>query len=98
VRRRDRQGPFLLAVEIRREAADIVHFRHDDPGAVDHLFAGGRDAAQALALAREQLHPELLLEELELLADPRLRRVQLFRCLRDIQPVVDDRQQIFQLL
>ena len=41
---------------------------------------------------------EFFLEQLELFADPRLRRVQPFCRCSDVQPVIDDRKQIFQLL
>ena len=55
-------------------------------------------AAEALSLAHEQLQPEFFLEQLQLFAHPRLRRVQPFSSCSDVQPVVDNRKQIFQLL
>jgi hypothetical protein len=64
----------------------------------DHLFPGHGDAAEALALAREQLQPEFLLEELQLLADTRLGGIQPFGGRGDVQAVVGDRQQVFELL
>src|SRR5690606_29784141 len=53
---------------------------------------------EALALAGEELHAELGLELLQLLADARLARIQPFRGSGDVQPAVDDADQILELL
>ena len=98
MRRRDRQRAFFFVVIVGRETADVVDFLHDQARALDDLIAGRGDAAQALALARKQLQPEFFFEQLELLADTRLRRVQTLGSRRDVQPVIDNRKQILELL
>ena len=98
VRRRDGQRPFFLVKVIGGQAADILHFLHDEPRPLYHLLTGSGNVAEALALARKQLQTQFLLEELQLFADAGLGRVQAFRGRSDVQPVVGDRQQVFELL
>ncbi len=98
MRRCDRQRAFFLVVVVGRQATNILHFLHDDPGTLDDLLARSSDSAQALALARKQLQSQLLLEQLQLFADPRLRRIEPLGRGGYVQPVVDDRQQVFELL
>src|SRR5690606_515459 len=89
--------PLLLAQAVR-QAAYRFHFPHDRARPLDDEIAGRRDPVEALALTGEQLNPELLFQELELLADARLRGVEAIGGGRDVEAVVDDRQQVFQLL
>ena len=98
VRRRDGQRPFFLVKVIGGQAPDILHFLHDEPRPLYHLLTGSGNVAEALALARKQLQTQFLLEELQLFADAGLGRVQAFRGRSDVQTVVGDRQQVFELL
>ena len=69
-----------------------------DARALNHLSPAAVTPSEAFALAGEYLHAQFFLEQLELLADAGLRRVQALSSGRDVQAVVDDRKQIFQLL
>ena len=53
VRGRDRQGAAVGLAQIRRGAADVLHFAQDAAGARDDFLAGGGDAGQRAALALE---------------------------------------------
>ena len=92
--RGNRQRAFFLVVVIRCQAANVFDLLHDQPCTFDHLATRRGYSAEAFALAYEKLQPELFLEQLELLAYPRLRCVKPFgrRCY--IQSIIDDRQQI----
>src|SRR6185503_4051803 len=67
-------------------------------GSRDDLASGRRDRRQTLALAREELHSELGLELLQLLADPRLAREQTVGRRRDVQAAVGDTHEVLELL
>jgi len=57
---------------------------------IDHLLPCRGDAGEIASLAHEDLKPQLVLEELDLLAHARLRGVQLVRRRRDVEPVLRD--------
>jgi hypothetical protein len=80
------------------KAADALHFMHDQPSVCDNLLSrrGGRD--QASAIPYEQLHPELFLEQSQLLADAGLRGIQVIRRIRNVQAVIRHTQEISELL
>ena len=65
--------------------------------ALDHLLASRGERVEALAAPREQREAELVLELLELLAQRRLRGVDLLRGLRDVESGIDDGEQAAQL-
>ena len=58
----------------------------------------GRDAREIAPLAHEDLEAQLVLEQLDLLADARLRGVQLLRGGRDVQAALRHRREIAQLV
>jgi hypothetical protein len=93
-----RQRPLLLPGHVAGEAADVLHFAHDPAGAADHFPAGRGDGRQALALAGEELHAKLLLQQLELLADSRLARIQAVSGGRDVEATVGNGHQVPELL
>ncbi len=98
VSRGDRQRAVELGGEVAREARDVADLAEDLARACDHLAARGRDGGEALALAREQLHAELRLELLELLADAGLARIEPLGGGRDVEPAVRDAYEILELL
>jgi hypothetical protein len=63
----------------------------------DDLAARGRDRGQALALAREELHPELGFELLQLLTDTGLARVKALGRRGDVQAAIGDSDEVLQL-
>ncbi len=98
VRGRDRQRATLLVLEIVGKALDVLHLAQDPDRAVDDLLPGGSDARQVAAVADEDLETELVLEQLDLLADARLRRVQLLGRRRDVEAGLGDRGEVAQLV
>ena len=98
VRRRDRQRAVELGREIARETRDVADLAQNLARPGDDLAAGRRDRGQALALAREELHAELGLELLQLLADAGLAREQPFGGRRDVQAAVGDADEVLELL
>ena len=97
VRRGDRQRTVELGGEVAREARDVADLAQDLARACDYLAARGRDGGEALALAREQLHAELRLELLELLADAGLARIEPLGGGRDVEPAVRNAYEILEL-
>ncbi len=75
----DRQGALLLVGELLGDLLDALDLAQDLPRGIDDSLAGRRDPRQVLAAAGEYLHPQLVLEQADLLADPRLRGVQALR-------------------
>ena len=98
MRGRDRQGAVFLRHQFTAEAADVVDVAGDLAGVFDNAAAGRRQCLQGLALAGKQLHADFLLELAQLLADARLAGKQAFGGGRDVEPVVNDAQQVLELL
>ena len=67
-------------------------------GALDDLLPGGGDARQVAPLAHEDLEAELVLEQLDLLAHPGLRGVQLVRRGGDVETALGDGGEVTQLV
>src|SRR4030095_3529444 len=61
-------------------------------------IAGRRQRGKAFALAHEDAHTELVFQLPDLFRDAGLRRVQRFGGIGDVEPVVDDRAEVAQLL
>ncbi len=98
VRGRDRQRAGVLAAEFVGDALQVGDFAQRAARGGDHDLAGRRERRQALALAHEDRQAELVLELPDLLADAGLRREQRFRRHGYVEPVVDHRAEIFDLL
>ena len=98
MRGRDRQRAAVGLAQLRRGAANILHFTQDAGGARDDFLARVGGARQRAALALEQLEAEFLLQQLELAADSGLRGVQLPRGRGDVQAVFMNCHEIAQLL
>jgi hypothetical protein len=71
-----------------------VCFLQDFQRPLDDLLPGRSDPRQVAALADEDLESELILEQLDLLADPGLRRMQLLGGRRDVQAALGHRGQV----
>src|SRR5690242_15942019 len=72
VRRADRQASLALIAQLGREAADSARLLQYAHGALDDLLSGGSNAREIAPFAYEDLESELVLEQLDLLADARL--------------------------
>ena len=72
VRRADGQASPALVAQLCRQVPDALGFLQDSQSAVDDLLARRRDARQIASLAHEDLEAQLILEQLDLLADARL--------------------------
>ncbi len=98
MRGRDGERPGVLALEFRADPLEIVEFLQRAPrGRDDHLAARGQ-RGQPLALANENRHAELVFELPDLFADARLRSEQGIGSHRHIQPMIDHRAEITELL
>jgi len=71
-------------------AGDVLHLGEDSPRGIEDALAGGRDAVQMLAVAFEDEHAKLVLEQADLLADAGLRCMQRLRGGGDIEPPTSD--------
>ena len=98
VRRADRERAARLVAQLLRQALDALDFAQDPQRPLDDLLAGGRDLREVAAVARKDLKAELVLEQLELLADARLRSVQFLRGGSDVESVLGDRREVAQLM
>ena len=97
VRRRDREVALLLRVVVVVDRVQVVDVVQDPLRDLDHLAAGIGQADDAIPLALEDLEAELRLEQLDLLAHPRLRGVQRVRRGRDVIAVAVHFDDVFQL-
>jgi len=85
-------------VVLRGQAFDALRLLQDAQRPVDHLLAGGGDTGEIAALAHENLEAELILQQLDLLADARLGGMQLLGGCRDVQPTLGNGREIAQLV
>jgi hypothetical protein len=95
---RQHQAPGRSAGELRAGPLEIVGFAQDALGDRQHRLARLGQAAEALAAALEDRHPQFLLEQLDLLGNARLRRIQSLGRLRNIQTLALDFDNVTQLL
>src|ERR1700735_577875 len=72
MRRPDRQTSPTLIPQLRRQIADALGFLKNPERAIDDLLPRRRDAREVAAFANEDLEAQLVLEQLDLLADTRL--------------------------
>ena len=94
----DREASLPLVAQLRREVADALGLLQDLQRPLDHLLPGGGDAGEIAPLAHEDLKAQLVLQELDLLAHPRLRGVEFVRRGRDIEPALGDGGEVAQLV
>src|SRR5690606_16502790 len=85
VRGADGERAAAVAALLVRQTLDALDLLEDLERPLDDLLPRRRDARQGSALAQEDGKAELVLELLELLADPRLRGVQPLRGGGDVQ-------------
>jgi hypothetical protein len=98
MRGRNGQRSRVLALELGADEAQVVELLQRPPCRCDDDLAAGGQRREALALTNENRHAELVLELTNLLADPGLRREQRLSCGGDVQPMIDDRAKVAQLL
>ena len=98
VRGADRQAPPALVAQLRGQLPDALRLLQDVQRPVDDLLAGRGDAGEVAALADEDLEAQLVLEQLDLLADPGLGGMQLLGRGGDVQPALRDGGQVTQLV
>ncbi len=98
MRGRDRKLAFILAAKLVCDPLQVADLDERATRGRDDDRAGRRKLGEPLALADEDFDAELVLELADLLADSRLRRVERFRGVRDVEAVIDDRAEVFELL
>ena len=98
VRGRDRERAARLVLELLGQVLDVADLAQDADRAVDHLLPGRRDPREVAPVAHEDLEAELVLEQLDLLADARLRGVQLLRRGGDVETGLGDGREIAELM
>jgi len=85
VRGRDLEDALVAARHAPGDLRQVLRLEQHAPNDIERLLARFRQAQQALAAAHEQLHPELVLEVLDVLADARLGGEQRARHLGQIE-------------
>src|SRR5205085_7192700 len=85
----DRQRAGILLRELVADALEVVDLAHDDLDRLEHLLARLGDAAQALAVAGEDVHAELAFELEDRFGDAGLRREQRLGGLGEVQVLPD---------
>ena len=98
MRRGDGERSGVLALEFGADVAQVIDLLQRTPRGCDDDLAAGGQGRKALALTNENRHAELLLELTYLLAYSGLRSEQRLRCSGDVEPMVDDRAKVTQLL
>src|SRR5258708_11332508 len=98
MRSADGKASRALVPKLGRKVADTLGFLKDPECAVDDLLAGRRNPREIAAFAHEDLKAQLVLEQLDLLADAGLRRVQLLGGRRDVETALGHRGEITQLV
>ena len=98
VRGRDGQRSRVFALELGADATQVIELLQRPPRRRDDDLAAGGQRREALALANENRHAELIFELTDLLADPRLRREQRLCRGGDVEAMIDDRTEVAQLL
>ena len=92
------QPAAVAGSEVGAGPLQVLGFAQDAPGDVQHHLPGLGDAGKALAAALENGHPELVLEQLDLLGNARLRGIERLRRLRNIESLALDFDDVTQLL
>jgi len=66
----------LSCAELLADALQVAHLAHDHLDALEHVFTWLGDALEALAVAREDVHAQLIFQFQDGLGNARLRGVQ----------------------
>jgi hypothetical protein len=98
VRGADRERAGAVVLEVRGDAADVLHLAQHAHGAFDHALAGRSHLRQRAAMPHEDLETQLILELPQLFADGRLRGVELGGGGGDVQVALRDGGEESQLL
>ena len=94
----DGQGALALVGELLGDLLDAFALAQDLAGGLDDTFAGRGHPGQVLAAAGEDLDPQLVFEQADLLADAGLRGIETLGRGGYVQVVVGDFPDISQLL
>ena len=94
----DRERAARFVLELLGQVLDVADLAQDAGRAVDHLLPGRRDPCEIAPVAHEDLEAELVLEQLDLLADARLRGVELLRRGGDVETGLGDGREIAELM
>ncbi len=94
----DGEGACAVVRELRAGALQVRGLGEDALGDRQHRAPGLGDRGEALAVAHEDLHPQLAFEVLDLARDPGLRGMQRFGGGRDAQVAPGDFGEVAKLL
>src|SRR5258708_7593870 len=98
MRSADGKASPALVPKLGRQVADTLGFLKDAERAIDDLLASWRDTREIAAFAHEYLKAQLIFEQLDLLAYPGLRRMQLLGGRRDVETALGHCGEITQLV
>ena len=88
----------ILGAVFFAHATEVFRFLQDAPRDRQHRLAGLGKLRDALAVAQKNLYAQLFFQQADLFADTRLRREQAFRCIGNVEAVIDHGAQITHLL
>ena len=98
VGRRDAQRSFIACAMLVADALEAGGVDQQQAGAFDDQAARFREAGEALAVADENHHAQLVLEQAHLFADAGLRCEQTFRRVGNIEAMIYNGDEVAQLL
>ncbi len=90
--------PATLIAQLGGQVANGLGLLEDLQGPLDDLLARRGDAGEIAALAGEDLEAQLILKQLDLLADPRLGGMQLLGGSRYVKSALGHGRQVAQLV
>ena len=90
----DREAPLALIAQLGGQAADARRFLQDPQRPLDDLLPFRGNAREIAPLTHEDLEAELVFQQLDLLADARLRGVQLLCRRGDVEAALRHRGEV----
>lgn len=94
----DGEAPATLVAELLGHLLDVLGQTQHFAGELDDGLPGRRHPGQVLAAAGEDLHPQLILQQADLLGDPRLGGVEALGRGRNVEVMASDFPDVTQLL
>ena len=98
VSRRDRHGAALLVLDVRRQSPDVFDLLDHPDRVINDVLARRGDSLEVPPFPLEYLKAKLVLEQLDLLADTGLRRMQHPRGRGDVESLLHDRNEVPELM